>query len=749
MVAYLEYRNPSAMDVARPPSRPLHEIFLALRRHQWLIVTVGLTGFALGAGALALMPPVYTAESSIVLDARKPRVVELPGFISDQKAPEVAELRSEVEILQSDDLIRRVIERLDLAGHGEFRAQPSKLKSVVTAAREILADYLPWASEAAPASEGEVAEESANSDAAMLQAYRTRLNVANDGRSYVIRVQYKSHDPALAAEIVNMHVQLYLDDQVAFKRAIGNKAAVWLKREIGVLEDTLRSSEMAVQEFRERNQIVLSGGTTLLAQQLASVNAQIPEAEAELANRESRLKNARELSRRGQFDSESQVLESVVIQNLRQQEAVLIRRQAELRTTYGEQHPAVQKVDAELRDLREAMSQAGSRIVKQLENEVAVARGRDRELRARLFELEKRSLLADREETKLRELEREVTANRSLIDVLLTRYKQVSAQEEIQQPDARTISTALAPINPSFPKFRVHLPLLFVGSTLFGVVLAFAREFMQRGFKGSHEVEAECELPSLGSIPVVPRAWWKDGSPHDLVIQRPQSSFTEAIRCVRNSIQAGFSADEAPEGPRALLITSSLPNEGKSVLALSLARSAAEAGKRTLLIDCDLRSPSLQKMIGAEDLIDRPDLSMVLAGQAYWADAVRSDAKSGLSFIPGAGSSRLRPDLLSSRAMQKLVEQSRQLYDLVILDSPPITAVSDPLMLARFVDATVLVVRWGTTPREIAKTSLNKLFQNGARLCGVVLTQVDMRRGVFSPAEVEYYQYRNRTYYAE
>jgi capsular exopolysaccharide synthesis family protein len=751
MVAYLEYRNPAATEASRPPSRPIHEIALALRRRQWLIVGIGLLGFSLGAGGLLLVPPVYTAESSIVLDARKPRVVELPGFVSEQKAPEVAELRSEVEVLQSEDLIRRVIERLDLKGHGEFRAQPSRLASIVGEARAAVASYLPWLAAATPADDGEVEQDDPeeNSEMAMLQAYRKRLNVANDGRSYVIRVQYKSHDPALAAQIVNTHVRIYLDDQVAYKRAIGHKAAAWLKREIEGLENTLQASEMAVQEFRERNQIVLSGGTTLLSQQVASVNSQIPEAEADLAARESRLKHARELLRKGRFDTESQVLDSIVVQNLRQQESVLIRRQAELRTTYGEQHPAVMKVDAELRDLRQAMGQAVGRIVSQLENEVAVARTRDRELRARLFELEKRSLLADRGETKLRELEREVTANRSLMDVLLTRYKQVSAQEEIQQPDARIISTALAPINPSFPKFAVHLPILFIGSTLFGVVLAFLREFLQRGFKGSHEIEAECELPSLGSVPIVPCAWWKNGSPHDLVIERPRSSFTEAIRSVRNSIQAGFSVEEGPEAPRTLLVTSSLPNEGKSVLALSLARSAVEAGKRTLLIDCDLRTPSLQKMIGPVDPIDRPDLSMVLNGQAFWADAVRSDVKSGLSFIAGAGSGRLRPDLLSSRAMHKLVDQARQLYDLVILDSPPITAVSDPLTLARFADATVLVVRWGTTPREIAKTSLNKLFQNGARLCGVVLTQVDMRRGVFSPAEVEYYQYRNRTYYAE
>jgi Mrp family chromosome partitioning ATPase len=153
-------------------------------------------------------------------------------------------------------------------------------------------------------------------------------------------------------------------------------------------------------------------------------------------------------------------------------------------------------------------------------------------------------------------------------------------------------------------------------------------------------------------------------------------------------------------------------------------------------------------MLGAAPDLERPDLGTVLAGNAHWLDAVQNDPKSTLCFIGGGISERPRHDLLACRLMSHLVTEARQNFDVVIFDSPPITAVSDPLVLARYVDATILAVRWGDTPREIAKTSLNKLFQSGAHLCGLVLTRVDMR-GVFSPGEVEYYHYRNRHYYAE
>lgn len=743
MVGYLEYHEAPAAEVVRVQSRPVHQIVLALRRQQWLVASIFLVGSLVGSVFLLTLPPRYTAESSVLVDTRKPRVTELPGFSSEQKAPEVAEVRSEVEVLQSENHIRRVIEQLGLTSHPEFNEAPALHTRAILWTKQMIAAAMPGLAEAVPMLRRGVGEGGEDPLNRATEQYRRNLSVTNDGRSYVIRIHYSSRDPALAASIVNTHLQLYISDQVAHKREIGQKAAAWLKRELAQLEERLASSEAAAQQFRENNQIILSGGTTLLSQQLAAVNAQIPVVAAEREAQESRLRHAQELLRKGQFDSESAVLDSPVMQHLRQLEAGLVRRKAELTTIYGNRHPAVQKVDSEMRDVRSQMGAALGRIIKQIENEVEVARTRENELRSRLFELERRSLAADRAETKLREFEREISANRSLVDVLLTRSKQVGVQDEIQQPDARILSTALVPVDPTFPKLRLHLPLVVIGSLLLGCMVALLREVMRRGFKGSHEIEAECELPNLGSVPIVPVAWWKNGSPQDLVVEKPQSSFAEAIRYIRNSIQASGSAP-----PRAILVTSSLPNEGKSVLALSLARSYAEAGFRTIIIDCDLRNSSIRTMLGAPFDPERADLSAVLTGRAHWEDAIQSDPKSALCFIASELSERPRHDLLACHPMRMLVEQARQSFDIVIFDTPPITAVSDPLVIARYADATILAVRWGATPRDIAKTSLNKLFQSGANLCGLVLTRVDMR-GVFSPAEVEYYHYRNRHYYVE
>jgi polysaccharide biosynthesis transport protein len=749
MATYPDQSYPETMEVARGGGVSLREVLMALRRYRWLILGCGILGSAAGTVTLLSIAPSYTAETSIVLDARKPRVTDLPSLVAEQTAnPEVAQLRSEVEILQSENLARRVIDRLALLQVAEFQQRPSYLAAMVGDNKKRLAEALsgvaPWlpALAFAPANVTRAPGDGDIAVADAVQAYRQHLSVTNDGRTYVITLRYTSHDPMLAARIVNTHVQLYFGDQIAYKREIGRQTSSWLTNELSNLQAKLRASEEAVQRFREENQIVQSGDTTLVSQQLAAVNAQVPTVENELANAESRLKFARDLLRRNAVDTQSDVLESRLVQRLREEEAAVQRRIAEIRTIYGDAHPNVTKAQAELRDLQDSIRVAVGRITKNLETEVQVARTRRNDLQHRLLELEQRTVAADRAGGKLRDLQREVTANNALIELLLTRFKQVGAQEEIQQPDARIISTASAPIKPSFPKLSIHLPIIFAGSLVFGVSFAFLRELMRRGFKGSNEIEIECDLRSLGSVPVVPRAWPRTATPQDLIIDQPRSSFAESVAYVRNAIQAGGLS--ARQVPKTFLITSSLPREGKSVLAISLARSFARMGKRTLLIDCDVRNPTAWKLAGITNGID---IAKMLNGEVLWQEAASQDSKSTLHVIGADGTIATPHDLVSSMAMRTLLEQCRRRYDIVILDSPPVTAVSDALTLSRWADATMLVVRWGVTPREIAKTSLNKLFASGARLCGAVLTQVDMRRGVFSPAEPEYYHRENRRYY--
>jgi succinoglycan biosynthesis transport protein ExoP len=430
-----------------------------------------------------------------------------------------------------------------------------------------------------------------------------------------------------------------------------------------------------------------------------------------------------------------------------------VRRLGELKTTIGDQHPTVLKAWSELGDLRGAIRQEAARIVGNLENELQMARAHEVDLSSQVAKMERETVIADRAEAKLHELDREAEADRTLLKALIARSKEVGAQDGIQQADARVMSPALPPGSPGSPKLSFLFPLIVMGSALGGAALAFLRELTNRGFKGSGEIETECELPSLGSVPIVRTGWNTTARPYDVVLDRPRSSFAEAIRYVRNAIQEAPQslAGNSPDTPsKTILITSSLPNEGKTVCAISLARSFVLAGMRVLLIDCDLRKPSLCEILddASETAGDAPDLTDVLNDRALYTEAIRRD-RAGLDFIPSQPSPFAPQDLLSRRRMRELLEQCRRRYDIVVLDAPPVTAVSDALILSRYADQTIFVVRWDKTPREIARLSTRRLLANGANLCGVVLTNVDLQHGVFSPMEIEYYHKHNKKYYLD
>jgi succinoglycan biosynthesis transport protein ExoP len=310
------------LDEMAPRTSVFRDFMQALRRHRLLVIGCALVGTLVGTAILLSMQPQYTAGASIVLDPRKPRVTDLPSVISEQTTtPEALQLRSETKILQSEELARRVITGLGLIGLPEFEGNSSPLNAVerqIGAAGAYLANLaaehggfgLPASliDRLTPAPRASVINLQRDKVGRAIDAYLRRLTVTNDGRSYIIGIQFTSADPELAANIVNAHVELYLQDQVAFQRTATRQAAQWLREQIASLQVKQRSSEEAVQDFREANKIVVTGGTTLLSQQLGYLNSQLPIARAELSRRENLLRQARQLRDRGMLDSGSEML---------------------------------------------------------------------------------------------------------------------------------------------------------------------------------------------------------------------------------------------------------------------------------------------------------------------------------------------------------------------------------------------------------------------------------------------------------
>ena len=488
-------------------------------------------------------------------------------------------------------------------------------------------------------------------------------------------------------------------------------------------------------------------GSTLTEQQLKEINSQLLLARAELDGSRAKLGRVRELVSRGSgFDSIAEVLASDVIRDLRKEQSELIRREAQLRARYGERHPNIIEIKDERRDLDRQIQSEVSRIIVGLENEVAVAATRVASLERSLEATTAAAGEKEQDRVRLRELQREATSNRTLYENFLARFKETRQQEDLQEADARVISRATLPVDNSSPRTTLNLALAFVASTLLGVGTAFVREYLDDRFRTPRDLEETLDLAVLATVPALKEkdlaGAQAEKAPHRFVKAKPLSAYSESFR----ELQAALALSDVDNPPKSILITSSLPNEGKTTTAISLATSMVRAGLRVVLVDADLRRPSIQKTIGARksefDMID------FLSHSCKLDDALQKSEDAGFEYLATTRQPANPADLLASDAMKDLLAQLRQQFDMVIVDSPPVLPVSDSKSLSPHLDKVVFVVKWQDTPKTAAEQSVAKLKEFGADIAGAVFEQVDMdKQTKYGYGDATYYYGRYSDYY--
>jgi succinoglycan biosynthesis transport protein ExoP len=341
----------------------------------------------------------------------------------------------------------------------------------------------------------------------------------------------------------------------------------------------------------------------------------------------------------------------------------------------------------------------------------------------------------------LRELEREAEANQALFEAFLGRFKETSEQESIQQPDARIISRADVPLGSSYPKKKIIVGAMFLVSLVIGVMLIMLIEKLDNGFRNPQQIEQITGVATLGMIPLQGRDKRLGVEPEDYIVEKPTSSFAELFRTLR----AGLMLSGVDNPPKVIVVSSSVPGEGKTVVSISLGRIAAMSGQKVVLVECDLRRPRIAKMIGASG---EEGLLKLLESDRDDGPGIYTDRKSGLHVIPADRRVPNPADVLGSMQMRKLIERLRQYYDFVVLDTPPILAVSDARVLSTFADKTLFLVRWASTPRPLAINGIRQLIDDNASLAGVVMTQVKLRKHArYGYGDSGYYYGRYREYY--
>ena len=718
----------------------LRAVLAIIRRRLKLALSIGLLVFIACLLIMVRAAPLYTATASVMIDTRREQVIPSQAVLSDL-TPDAATVESEVEVLKSRQLADRVVSALHLEQDPEFDpalAAPGVMARIKTGLRALVT----------PAAPGEPSAEQAAQATrdGVVDRVRSRLVIKRVGGAYVMNLEFSSVDPAKAARIANAFADQYLLEQLQSKFDATAQANGWLTRRLADLRGEVIRNEAAVEQYRAANNLLSASGATLTEQEISTYNQQLASVRAQEAEDEARLRTARsQLAAGSTGEDVGEALNSTVVQQLRNRRAEISGRLADMSSRYGPRHPDMLRAQGELADIDSQIRAEIGRIISNLEARAQVSRERTASMSGSLAGARGALVANNTARVRLNELVRNAEASRTLYEGLLDRFKQTSTQSGLEQSDARVVSRAAVPDAPSSPDVPLTLGVglgLALCAAAAAIILA---EMLDSGLATGLDVERKLGLPLMASVPLIASVASRADrgrSPVDYLIDKPLSAFAESLRALRTSLS--FSVAGRPV--KLMLITSSLPGEGKSTTAVALARSAALAGQKVIIVDCDLRLRSVHRLFGLDPQVG---LLEVLNGQASLDEAMATDPASGAHVLPLSHTPFTQHDVFQSPALDHLLARLRAEFDLVILDTAPVLAVAETRVLASKVDAVVFLARWRRTPLGAIDNALGILQQSGAHVAGVALAQVDMRaQARHGYGDTAFYYRAYKTYYA-
>ncbi|MGF1455386.1 MAG: GumC family protein [Alphaproteobacteria bacterium] len=697
----------------------LQSLFRVIRRRIVFITVVTVLGTALAAALALGMEHQYRTNARILIAKPETEIMATDQNNGDFLITDQNFIDTQVQVIASDVVLRNVIRDLDLLRHPEFNPDgpPSGFLQYMMS--------LDWIGDLRALAQGP--DDGAGLDGAdvlerkVLETLRKRIDVTRADLTYIIDVTAISKSPKLAQQLANAVASQYLETQLTNKFEATDRATDLLDKRLQELRADLVSKERAIEEYRAENDLGAVGESSLDEQLLSDLNRQLAQTRADIAEKEARLRLVQNLVRsRANAESIGEVLDSAVIIGLRTQQAAIIRRRAELSSRYKPTHPDMVQVTRELEDLEAQIRREVDLIVKSLENEVDVSRERERSLAETLdeytnkYQAEKSSKATSI--SRLKDLERDAEATRSIYQTFLARSKEVTELKESDQVDARILSEASVPIEPFKPKRTV---IVLAGAVLAGIFAfagALAMEALAPGIRTPEDMENILGLPHLASVPQI--SGGDSQRPFRYMLQHPLSGFSEAYR----TLLATVTLADRERTRHVVLFTSALPAEGKTTNAMCFALASAKSGKRTVLIEADLRMPKVGWQL---DLPFEHSLTEVLNGEVSLGAAMLREPETGLAVL---AMRRAAPDpgsLLGSNAFQELLSTLKEHFDVIILDTAPILPVGDTLQLAPLADHVVFVVRARKTARGDVAMALKELRAVQSNILGGVVTFAD------------------------
>ncbi len=700
--------GPAYEDADRVDLRELAQKIWHRRR---LILGAVLIGAILAGIAVSQVTPLYTVVTKVMLDPRQVRIVTSKAVVSNLDVSEQV-VNSEVAVLRSNVLMEKVVNDLGFKRLAILDS-PRRTRSVSSMVRALFGLTNP---DNAPAQ-----SEKARHDRKMERlvfAIGKATTIQREGKSYVISIRVETADPKLSMLLAGDIARKYIASQLAGRRNSAQQTASWIEQRVGVLRADLEKAEAAVSDYRSTSLVLDGSSLKTASQQLVELNNRLALARADYtAVRAGYDQLVAVVAKKGILAATT-IVTSPVLDRLNAQRVDLAHRDAVWGERYGADHPARKRLAREITQLDADIKREIQKLIDTKRNKVESARVLETSMAASIKDMEQRVIEISSNAIGLRELERKSEATRKSYQELLSRLAETRSQEQLQKADARIVERATIPGAPSSPRPKLMVTMGGAVGLALGLGLAFFLELSTTTFRNAAEIEQDTGLKVLAAIPrgnwKTPRAAFRD------VDRNPTGIFAERMRHLRTAIlrDTGANGDHG----RSILLASSVPMEGKTTTTLALAEMAALAGKSVIVVDCDLRRSTMQKNF-AWDM--GSDLADFIHNECSLGDAIHSDSRLGFDVLASTDPLPSAADELSESWLEPMLTTLTKYYDLVLLDTPPVLAVSDALVLSQVVDSTLYVVRWDSTARAAVMKGLASLSEMGVQPAGIVLTMVD------------------------
>ncbi|TGO02310.1 hypothetical protein PN36_27185 [Candidatus Thiomargarita nelsonii] len=707
-------------------------------KYKWIIIGLTLVIGSLTALKTLSLPPIYQARTALLIESEQAKVISIEE-IYGSSSYQGKFYNSQLKILKYRGLAEKVVDKLKLVSHPAFHWEPpSKGFSYYL---YLWLSKIPWLQMSPP--EGAQLPTAQEKFKAVVGTVMADLSIASEPDSQIINITFDSIHPQLAALVPNTLAEVYIESDLEAKLAMTNKAASWLTKRLNGLREQLREAEQALQRYIESQGLVnVEGVKTIATKQIEETAAELVHARIKLTQMENVYRQVQKVgnSATKAFESIPAIFNHPLVQGLKQIELDVKKKVSEMNERYGPKHPRFIAAKAEMNAAKEhtieQIQKAIIRISKEYDLAVANVKGLKRSL-----EENKRTIRKiNRKEYQLGVLKREVEVHRHLYEMFLTRFKETDASQDIQPLQStvgRIVEHAIAPDEAYKPKTKFIIIISLVFGFIFSTLLAYLLEYLNNTLKDGEEVEQKLGLPLLGSLPKIKSGNKEEHQPMWMFMKEPKSQFAESVRTIRTGIM--LSGLDTPH--KVLVVTSSVPGEGKTTLATNQALALGQMAK-TLLIDADMRRPSIAKLFGLSS--EAPGLSELVARRQTLDECIHHiDEEEGGIDVISSGKVPPNPlELLSSERFNKVLEQLAQDYEYIVIDTAPSMLVSDALVLAKHACGVLYIVKANVTPYQVVREGIKRLRQVKVPVHNIILNQVETRKA----SKYDYYGKYGRDY---